>query len=387
MADDKIKKRKISKRRLNLFWLPLFTLLIFLTGCGVSSQFTRTLPSDFTPAGLHAHYINIEPIEQKSFFCGPAALSLVLTYWGCRISQEDIAKEVYIPSIRGTLNFELIQFAQNKNFWVDNITNQDSIKEYLNKDIPVIALCKHTVFGYHYIVIKGFDDKNHFFVIASGVKKDCAIYYSEFAESWNVAKNWAIAVYPIDKLDRNLTAKEYLRLGFLFEKQKKFKEAIKNYELSLGIEKNKEVYFNLGNIYTETGDYDKAVENYQKALLLDSSFADCYNNLAYVYLIGNKDLAKAKAFAYEAVRLDGKNKSYHLETLAQVYVEEKNFPEVVFTLWEAIDSTKDNGLKSVLHQKLAEAYLKSGKQVEAKRHLEISESLLKKRNTGLSENK
>ena len=61
-----------------------------------------------------------------------------------------------------------------------------------------------------------------------------------------------------------------------------YNESIENFlEIIKNGEHSKELYFNLGNCYYKTNDIANSIYFYEKALKLDSSDIDIYNNLAF----------------------------------------------------------------------------------------------------------
>lgn len=54
-----------------------------------------------------------------------------------------------------------------------------------------------------------------------------------------------------------------------------------------------EEHFKRGNTYSEKGRFDRAISEYTKAIEIDPKNSWAYNSLAYVYLVGLSDMAKA----------------------------------------------------------------------------------------------
>ncbi len=67
----------------------------------------------------------------------------------------------------------------------------------------------------------------------------------------------------------------YNRLGIAYRKQKKFREAMKNYEQALKIDVNNEnLYYNLGRACHDAGEWDKSAEAMKKALEIYPDFEE-----------------------------------------------------------------------------------------------------------------
>ena len=57
-------------------------------------------------------------------------------------------------------------------------------------------------------------------------------------------------------------------------KEKRYQQAIKDYELLLRTQRTASLYYNLGNAYYRTGDLTKAILNYERAAKLKDGFTD-----------------------------------------------------------------------------------------------------------------
>ncbi len=114
-----------------------------------------------------------------------------------------------------------------------------------------------------------------------------------------------------------LSAKEHVELGYTYEKQKDYKNAIYQYKMAIRKDSHYDLaYFDLGNVYVETKNYEKAVKCYKKAIELNSKNANALNNLAYAYYkLG--DYEHAKFCILKALKLNPNNKDY-INTLKEI---------------------------------------------------------------------
>ena len=65
-------------------------------------------------------------------------------------------------------------------------------------------------------------------------------------------------------------------------KEKRYQQAIKDYELLLRTQRTASLYYNLGNAYYRTGDLTKAILNYERAAKINPSDRDIKFNLRFV---------------------------------------------------------------------------------------------------------
>lgn len=99
-------------------------------------------------------------IAQEENYCGPAALAMVMNYYGVNITQEEIAREIYEPGLEGTLSMQLILYPIQKGFEAEMYNgNVDDLKEKLRAWFPLIVSVKEDGKDkVHYMVVWGYDE-------------------------------------------------------------------------------------------------------------------------------------------------------------------------------------------------------------------------------------
>ena len=107
----------------------------------------------------------------------------------------------------------------------------------------------------------------------------------------------------------NLKIKEILKLGVQNQKEKNFKEAIKNYNNVIKIDPAIVFpYHNLGLIYEEIGNIDLAKKNFLKAIKVNPLFIYPYIKLGILFQnLGQKE--KAIEYFEKIIEIDSKNLS------------------------------------------------------------------------------
>jgi len=305
-------------------FLFIFILVpsILISGCAAYNF--SAIKRDLGTTGYDGYYIDKVPFEKQSRYqCGPAALSSVMKYWGKEVSPEEIAKAVYIPCIRGTLDFDLENFPTGHGFWVRSYSATfKDLKAKIKKDIPLIVLHRQGpqfLNKYHYLVVVGYDEPRGLVVAHTGHKKDAVFTTRDFLRRWDGAQRWALIVVPAEKVDWQLSAEEHNSLGLFYEKRGDLARAKDNYEKSIRLEpKIATFYFNLGNVTLKLRNFNDAEDAYKRAIELDPTFADAYNNLACVYLEQRLNLDKAKQLVDKALKLNPEGNRYYLDTLASI---------------------------------------------------------------------
>ncbi len=295
---------------------------LLISGCAAHNF--SAIRRDLGTAGYDGHYIQSVPFEKQTRYqCGPAALSSVMKYWGKAVSQEEIAKTVYIPRLHGTLDFDLEDYPKNYGLWVRSYSATfEDLKAKIKKDIPLIVLQREVpqfLNRYHYLVVVGYDEPRGLVVAHAGYKQDAVFTTKEFLKKWDGTQRWALLVVAPEKIDWQLSAEEHNSLGLFYEKQNDLRRAKDNYEAAVQIEpKVATFYFNLGNVNLKLRNFEGAEGAYKRAIELEPKFADAYNNLACVYLEQRLKLTEAKQLVDEAVKLNPEGKAYYLDTLASI---------------------------------------------------------------------
>ncbi|MCK5708051.1 MAG: C39 family peptidase [Candidatus Aureabacteria bacterium] len=160
----------------------------------------------FLPINLVADskILEIPFIKQNKNYCGPASLAIVFNYYDKEISQEEIAKYIYNPELKGTLSIDLLLFVRKHNFTSEIYkSNIQDLKQKINQNNPVIVLTKgnpvknFSIFkNYHFFVIYGYNDDKQVFYCHSGSEKSAELKYKKLEKPWKETGNCAFLIYP-----------------------------------------------------------------------------------------------------------------------------------------------------------------------------------------------
>lgn len=125
-------------------------------------------------------------VRQDTQYCGPAALSSVMSYHGTALDQQEIAKATYSAKLKGSLISDLENFARNRGF--ETVLAQGSletIKGFVDRQKPVIALVdlgSWVVSRPHYLVIIGYTAEG--FLAHTGYEASQLFTYEKFTRIW-----------------------------------------------------------------------------------------------------------------------------------------------------------------------------------------------------------
>jgi ABC-type bacteriocin/lantibiotic exporter with double-glycine peptidase domain len=139
-------------------------------------------------------------IEQARQRCGPAALQMVMSYYGAGPEALFQARTAYDPVLRGSLITELASAARRAGFdaAVEPMT-PDSLVALLRQGVPPILLYQNGRAPFtvrHYGVVTGGDDTKGAFTLNDGTAHPRVTRVSELVKRWGPAGSQALVVRP-----------------------------------------------------------------------------------------------------------------------------------------------------------------------------------------------
>ncbi len=159
-------------------------ILFFLFSCStVSVQIEKTI------------LINKVPFyPQEDYQCGPASLAGVMNYWGVDIKPEDIANDIYSKSARGTLDIDMLLYANKKGLYALKYAgNWEDLKTKIDGGYPLIVLVDYGFFLYranHFMVVVGYNEDG--VTVNSGKTERAFIEKEKFLNSWEKTNYWTL---------------------------------------------------------------------------------------------------------------------------------------------------------------------------------------------------
>jgi ABC-type bacteriocin/lantibiotic exporter with double-glycine peptidase domain len=179
-------------------WLILrlgVLLLAVIEGC---APFLDQDPfSSSQPQTMH---LSVPFLPDDSDHCGPVSLASVLLYWGDATSLEELTKEVYLGSIRGTLALDLLSAASARGFHTTSYRGDvDNIQAEIDAGHPLIVLLDPGFWIFsrgHFVVITGYDSRRGGVYVHSGTQPDLFISYERLFAGWNKTGRWTLRIIP-----------------------------------------------------------------------------------------------------------------------------------------------------------------------------------------------
>lgn len=149
------------------------------------------------PESGHKRVISNVPFyAQEAYQCGPASLAGVMNYWKIDVTPDDIAKEIYSKSAKGTLNIDMIIYPQKKGLFAEQYSgNMQDLKKNIDSGYPLIVLVDYgfwAVQSNHFMVVVGYNEDG--VIVNSGKDKSKFISEGDFIKIWEKTKFWTLLI-------------------------------------------------------------------------------------------------------------------------------------------------------------------------------------------------
>ncbi|MCE5194297.1 MAG: C39 family peptidase [Nitrospiraceae bacterium] len=184
-----MKMQKLFQKQEQLKAAPAF-FLVFLVFLFNSCSSISSLPEPKQSRVIN----NIPFYSQEEYQCGPASLAGLMNFLGVEITPEEIAKEIYSKSAKGTLNIDMIFYPQTKGLISEQYSgNIEDVKKKIDSGYPLIVFVDYgflSVQANHFMVIVGYNE--HGVIANSGKDKHKTIIYEDFKKIWEKTKNWTL---------------------------------------------------------------------------------------------------------------------------------------------------------------------------------------------------
>ncbi len=282
-----------------------------LSGCSLIAPQTYALkeqrPADLP---LRAELTQVPFYPQEDYFCGPAALAMVLNSAGVKVSPEELVDQVYLPGRKGSLQVEMLAAARRKGLIAYELAPQvaDMLRE-VAAGSPAIVLENYGPFSWlpvwHYSVVVGYDLEKQEVIRRSGIQRRRPTPLTIFEKIWKHENYWAMIAVPPDRVPVTATETRYTAAVIALEKTGQIRSAhvayqalLRRWPASLAGEMGH------GNTAYVLRDLDTAESAFRRASVDHPDAAAAFNNLANVLAERGK-LSDALRAAEHAVDLGG----------------------------------------------------------------------------------
>lgn len=257
---------------------------------------------------------------QLKYHCGPAALSTALQAVDIRVTPDQLAPEVYIPSRKGSLQIEMLAAARRHGALPVKIAPRlDALfSEVAAGNVVVVMqnLGLSWVPAWHYAVVVGYDLDKELIWLRSGTEKRFEMSMSTFQRTWARSQSWAFVAVKPGSLPASTEPEAMIQALVNFEKTADAAAAKLAYGAAVKRwPDNLVMLTGLGNSAYATGDLAGAATAFRAAISAHPDSAAAYNNLANVLLLQG-DQPAARDAAEKALQLAGHNEKLRSQVKA-----------------------------------------------------------------------
>ncbi len=168
--------------------------LLFLLPVFISCATTPRIPQANT-----ARIIEGVPFyPQEAYQCGPASLAGVLNFYGLNILPAEIAAEIFSKQARGTLDMDMVFYAQKKGLIATQYSGSwEDLQRNVDSNHPLIVLVDEGFWVYqkdHFMVVVGYDERG--LIVNSGKERHTFISRDHVLRAWERTKYWTLRISP-----------------------------------------------------------------------------------------------------------------------------------------------------------------------------------------------
>lgn len=179
--------------------LCLIGLLLYLMGCGSPAIGPNEALLQRPKVGVHLIQ-DVPFFPQEDYYCGPAALASLLTYYGHPTTQDEIAQDIFLPRHFGTLSMDLLLYSKAKGLDTKVVEgNLNLLKSEIEQKHPIVVFLNLGLKIFpkgHFITVVGYDDLNQAIIAHSGREPEQRIPYVRLLQAWEKTGFWTLLVNP-----------------------------------------------------------------------------------------------------------------------------------------------------------------------------------------------
>ncbi len=240
---------------------------------------TPTIEPTPLPASVQLRGVRHE--YQKWNNCGPANLSMALSFWGWQGDQRNTA--AYLkpnPRDKNVMPYEMAGFVEDEtdfNVIVRVGGDLDVIKRFLAAGFPVLVEKGFEGDGFdgwmgHYEVITGYDDaRQRFTAQDSYIMADLPVGYADMLTHWQAFNYTYLVIYPGDR-EAEVMSLLGPHADEAASSQAAAQKASEDISVSLGREQFF-AWFNRGSSLVRLQDYASAAQAFDEAYAIDAQLA------------------------------------------------------------------------------------------------------------------
>jgi tetratricopeptide (TPR) repeat protein len=258
---------------------------------------------------------------QQKYYCGPAALAMVMTWSGEPVTPDELVPEVYTPSREGTLANDMVAAARRRGRLAVQVSDVRSLLAEIAAGNPVVIfqnLALDWFPQWHYAVAVGYDLEKREIVLHSGTEVRSITDLYAFERTWKRGDYWSLVVLPPERLPATADEGSVLDAAAGLERTGRHREAAIAYAaIASRWRESYPAWMGLGNTLYAQKDFSGAARAFQEAIRRRPKAPAAWNNLAYALAAQGRH-AEALRAAEEAVRLAPEGTDIYRDTLQDI---------------------------------------------------------------------
>lgn len=272
-------------------------LSLFFSGC-VSADLSVLPPSEPVVR------LSVPFTPQEEFQCGPAVMDMVLRHYGVQVPFETLIKEVYTPSLSGSLQASLLSAGRRHGMLAYPLSGVQAVVDEVRSGRPVILLQNLGLSWYpkwHYSVMVGYDRGSGEAMLHTGVYENRPVGFGTLQKTFERGGSWGLLLLPAGQLPVSYSVTELVSTLSAMERGGKQSLTPRWYEAALKQHPQDATLLTAyANNRYATKDFSRAEELYRLALESDGAFVPALNNVASL-LMEKGELDSAQYYAEKAV--------------------------------------------------------------------------------------
>lgn len=291
-------------------------VLLLSTLLGACSTPGQTLKLRQTSLGIptQQEIVSTPFYPQLDYYCGPATLAAMVNFHGQPGEPEDIASQIYVPDLKGSLQEEIIAAARQFNLLpVELDGTLASLLREIASGNPVLVLQNlgfESIPYWHYAIAIGYDLKTETIILRSGTHKRLTRHFSLLERTWQRANNWALVIVPVGVIPVTVSADSYLSSVIDFEQTSDINLAHQAYiDAAKKWPSNLSAQIGIGNTAYALKAFAMSESAYHTALQLSPQLGQLWNNYAYALAQQGK-ITESLAAIKRAIEISPDNENY-----------------------------------------------------------------------------
>jgi tetratricopeptide (TPR) repeat protein len=299
--------------------LSVLASVLLVTGCTLVQR--AEWPQGLGGIPRQREITSVPFYAQEEYQCGPASLSMALTWSGLDVKPAALTDMVYTASRQGSLQPAMIAAARRWGRVAYVISGADSLIREVADGHPVIVLLNLGLSWaplWHYAVVIGYDMPADEVVLHSGLNPRERMPMGLFQHTWARSQNWGLLVLKPQELPATAEESRFVQAVLGLERARQVEAAVQGYRTALyHWPRNLIAMMGLGNASYALGDLETSEDAFRRAAETHPENGAAFNNLADVLLRQGRK-GEALDAVRKAIALGGPEKDTFQKTLEEI---------------------------------------------------------------------